>query len=33
VALSEDPDLAAAICAQEFVGTEVLIGSGAFRPA
>jgi len=32
VALSEDRDLAALVCAQEFVGTEVLIGSGTFWP-
>ena len=32
VALSEDTDLAATACAEELVGSAVLIGAGAFRP-
>jgi acetyl-CoA C-acetyltransferase len=32
VALGEDPELAASACAEELVGSRVLIRSGAFRP-
>jgi acetyl-CoA C-acetyltransferase len=32
VAISEDPGLAATACAQELVGSGVLIGSGTFQP-
>jgi hypothetical protein len=33
VSISEDPELARQVCAAEFVGTAVMIRSGALTPA